>query len=113
MQQVRGGVVTTRGVANGGRHLGGHEVARAEHAADAICTACSRGQCADANDIRHAGLAVRRPDRADVGHLTAGLEVERRLRERHEAVFPCRQPVNRTTPIVEHRQHLRVEPVCS
>ena len=65
MQQVRCGVMATGGVANGGCDLGGHEVAWFEHAGGHLHRV-QPWPGTDARDARHAGLAVRRSNAADV-----------------------------------------------
>ena len=92
VQQVRGRVVAAGRVAQAGVDVGRHEVALRAARRSCTCTrvqARPRSACAD--DGGDARLAARPGDRADVGDLAAGLEIERRLGQRDEAVLARRR----------------------
>ncbi len=105
VEQVRRGVVAASGVAHGRVHFRCHDVPRTQHP----------GGHADTMRARKAWLhpdeAFDRGQRASgfiheasgVGHLTAGLEVERRARQCHVAGGPRRQGVDRPPFLVEQR----------
>ena len=112
VQQVRGGVVAARGVAHLGVDLRRHEVAGRAASPAVTRTRCARGRPArmrarPSTDGRRAGRFA--DDAAGVGHLAAGLEIERRPRERDVAASSRRQRVDRLAPLVEqrHDRHAR------
>src|SRR5205823_4868028 len=106
VQQVRRRVIAARRVADVGVDFGSDDVASLERAArdsNVMRARHARAGLCEALDGRDS--SARACDPAGVGHLPAGFEIERRLRERNVAGVAGAQLLNGLPFVVPHRDY--------